>query len=59
MFIKQVGERVVLINDEMEVVKQFENARIKVDIRVKVVSKSNEENVLCDMPLENTAILYN
>ncbi len=59
MFIKQVGERVVLINDEMEVVKQFENAKIKVDSRVKVVSKSNEENVLCDMPLENTAILYN
>ena len=59
MFIRQTAQRVFIYNDNMDIVKEFDNAKFSMsDSRVVITSADNPENVLCDMPSENTSILY-
>jgi len=59
MFIKQVAERVLVLNDKMEVVTAYENAKFSVsDSRIKIFSANDKNIIFCDMPIENTSILY-
>ena len=59
MFIKQVAERVLVLNDKMEVVSTYENAKFSVsDSRIKIFSTNDKNIIFCDMPVENTSILY-
>ena len=59
MFIKQVAQRVFVYNDNMEMVGEFDNAKFRIsDSRIKIISGDEETRVFCDMPAENTSILY-
>lgn len=59
MFIKQVAEKVLVLNDKMETVAEYDNAMFSVsDSRIKIFSAKDKTVIFCDMPIENTSILY-
>lgn len=58
MFIKQVCGRVLVFNQEMKLVSEYEDCVfVQKDDRVLIMS-SDHKRVFCDMPKENTFILY-
>ena len=59
MFIRQIAERVFVYNDDMDIINEYDDAKFYItDSRIRVVSKENQNNIFCDMPIENTSILY-
>jgi len=59
MFIKQVAERVLVLNDKLEIITEYENAKFSIsDSRIKIFSVKDNNIIFCDMPIENTSILY-
>lgn len=58
MFVKQVCDRVMLFNQDMKLVKEFENAKLETNgNRIRIVAKDTNY-IMCDMPMENTILLY-
>ena len=57
MFIKQVLGRILITNDKNEIVFEYKDAKIKkTDNRILVLD--SKDKCICDMPMENTTILY-
>lgn len=58
MFIKQVAEHVIVLNDEMKLVIEYPDSVFKeTGNRITITKKDGTK--LCDMPKESTSILYN
>lgn len=56
MFIKQVANHVVVFNDDLKFVKEFEESKIVItETRILIIGF--DKTLFCDMPKENTAIL--
>ena len=58
MFVKTVGHYVMIFNCSMQLVKEFKDAEITIEKSRVLIKSKKSSNVLCDMPLESTSILY-
>lgn len=58
MFVKTIGDRVLIFNNSMQVIKEFDNAKITIENSRVLIKSNKNSNILCDMPLESTSILY-
>lgn len=56
MFVKQIANHVVIFNDDLKFVKEFEESKIVItDTRILIIGFNKK--LFCDMPKENTSIL--
>lgn len=58
MFIKQVAEHIIVLNDEMKLVIEYPDSVIK-ETEKRIIITRKDGTKLCDMPKESTSILYN
>lgn len=56
MIIKQVAEHIVLMNDELIVIKDFPSAKFKVVGDTLVITQKNEK--VMELPKASTGIMY-
>lgn len=58
MFIKQVVEHIIVLNDEMKPVIEYPDSVFK-ETENRIIITKKDGTKLCDMPKESTSILYN